>query len=56
MNTARRANEAMMSGKKLSDYDIPDSIKKRIMARHYTQTEINERYMRYLEHKNNREK
>ncbi len=51
MNTARRANEAMMSGKKLSDYDLPDSVKSKISNRHYSQDEINLKYAQYLKSK-----
>ena len=51
MNTARRANKAMMDGKKLSDYDLPDSVKRKIAARHYTADEINDRFKKYLNSK-----
>lgn len=51
MNTAKRANKAIMDGKNLSDYDLPDSVKKKIAARHYTADEINDKLKKYLNSK-----
>ncbi|EPJ1367632.1 hypothetical protein ACTEZJ_001516 [Vibrio fluvialis] len=47
MSTAAKANAAMMSGKKLSSYDLPKEVKRKIAARRYTQREINERFKAY---------
>ncbi len=52
MSTAARANAAMMGGKLLSSYDLPKSVKEKILSRHYSQKEINERFKRYLSSKN----
>ncbi|MBY7902355.1 hypothetical protein KW459_15715 [Vibrio fluvialis] len=45
---AAKANEAMMSGKTLASYDLPESVKKKILSRRYSQKEINERFKNYL--------
>lgn len=47
MSTAAKANAAMMSGKKLSSYDLPKAVKRQIAMRHYSQKEINERFKAY---------
>ncbi|MFS1912052.1 hypothetical protein [Vibrio sp. 10N.286.48.B7] len=46
-STAAKANAAMMSGKKLSSYDLPQDVKRSIAARRYSQKEINERFKAY---------
>lgn len=51
MSTAARANAAMMSGKKLSSYDLPKEVKRKIAARRYSQQEINERFKAYKDSK-----
>ncbi|WP_158011493.1 MULTISPECIES: hypothetical protein [unclassified Salinivibrio] len=47
MNLAAKANAAMRSGKKLSSYDLPTEVKRKIAARRYSQEEINSKYAEY---------
>ncbi|HAS6018121.1 TPA: hypothetical protein ACGUVV_004309 [Vibrio vulnificus] len=51
MTTAAKANAAMMSGKKLSSYDLPLELKRKIAERRYSQKEINDRFKAYKESK-----
>ncbi|MBY7926317.1 hypothetical protein KW451_06130 [Vibrio fluvialis] len=44
---AAKASAAMRSGKQLSSYDLPKEVKRKIMARRYTQEEINSRFAEY---------
>ncbi|WP_415720319.1 hypothetical protein [Photobacterium ganghwense] len=44
---AAKANAAMRSGKKLSSYDLPMEVKRKIAARRYTKEEINSKYAEY---------
>ncbi|WP_160296934.1 hypothetical protein [Photobacterium halotolerans] len=46
-NAVARANEAMMSGKKIASYDLPKDLKLKIHKRRYSQEEINSRYAAY---------
>lgn len=43
---ASRVNEAMMSGKRLNDYDLPAPLKTQILNRRYSEAEINAAYAR----------
>jgi hypothetical protein len=40
----QRANDAMIRGKTIDDYDLPQCIKQRIRERHYSASEINAAY------------
>ena len=46
-STAAKANAAMRSGKKLSSYDLPTDVKRRIASRRYSQEEINGKFAAY---------
>ena len=41
---AARVNDAMMSGKRLNDYDLPSALKAQILNRRYSEAEINAAY------------
>ena len=40
----QRANDAMMRGQTIDDYDLPQSVKQRIRERRYSAIEINAAY------------
>lgn len=44
----RKANQAMISGKQLSSYDIPERVKSSIANKKYTRDQINEAYAKAL--------
>ena len=44
LDIIRKANNAMIKKKTVSSYDLPDTLKRKIMARHYSTAEINEAY------------
>ncbi|EOB4245195.1 hypothetical protein ACIL2N_000959 [Vibrio metschnikovii] len=48
---AAKANAAMMSGKKLSSYDLPKEVKRKLAERRYSQQEINDRFKAYQDSK-----
>lgn len=49
--TILRANQAMISSKDLSSYDLPESVKNKIAKRKYSEKELNDMYARYRESK-----
>lgn len=40
----QRANEAMMNGQTIDDFDLPQAVKQRIRDRRYSAAEINAAY------------
>lgn len=48
IETIRRANANMMSGRSVRDADLPESVKRQILERRYTEAEINAAYARSL--------
>lgn len=52
VETIRRANANMMSGRSVRDADLPESVKRKIIERRYSAEEINAAYAR----SSNREK
>lgn len=48
LDSIRRANQSMIDGKRLEDYNLPESIKVQISNRHYSAEEINTSYAQTL--------
>ncbi|WP_394661748.1 hypothetical protein [uncultured Acinetobacter sp.] len=46
LETIRRANANMMSGRSIQDADLPESVKRQILERRYSAEEINAAYAR----------
>lgn len=49
LETIRRANANMMSGRSIQDADLPERIKRQIIERRYSAEEINAAYARSLD-------
>lgn len=48
VETIRRANANLMSGRSIQDADLPEKIKRQIIERRYSAEEINAAYARSL--------
>lgn len=44
INLARKANEALMSGKKIEDYNLPKKVNGKIAKMKFTREQINSAY------------
>ncbi|MDC5111923.1 hypothetical protein NRA17_13125 [Acinetobacter baumannii] len=46
LETIRRANANMINGRSVRDTDLPESVKRQILERRYSEAEINAAYAR----------